>query len=51
MLHIWWDLEGIINYKLLERKLNLTITGERSCQQLRREGKQSSENARIGDME
>jgi hypothetical protein len=34
MLCIWWDMEGIIHYKLLER--NLTITAERYCQQLRR---------------
>jgi hypothetical protein len=30
---IWWDLEGIIHYELLER--NLTVTAERYCQQLR----------------
>jgi hypothetical protein len=31
---IWWDMEGIIHYELLER--NLTVTAERYCQQLRR---------------
>jgi transposase len=34
MLCIWWDMERIINYELLER--NLTVTAERYCQQLRR---------------
>jgi hypothetical protein len=34
MLCIWWDVEGIINYELLER--NLTVTSQRCCQQLRR---------------
>jgi hypothetical protein len=34
MLCIWWDMEGIIHYELLER--NLTVTGEGYCQQLRR---------------
>jgi hypothetical protein len=34
MLCIWWDMEGIIRYELLER--NLTVTVERHCQQLRR---------------
>jgi hypothetical protein len=34
MLCIWWDMEGIIHYELLER--NLTVTAERYCQQLRR---------------
>jgi hypothetical protein len=34
MLFIWWDMEGIIHYELLER--NLTVTAERYCQQLRR---------------
>jgi histone-lysine N-methyltransferase SETMAR len=32
MLCIWWDMEGIIHYDLLER--NLTVTAERYCQQL-----------------
>jgi hypothetical protein len=32
MLFIWWNMEGIIHYELLER--NLTITAERYCQQL-----------------
>jgi hypothetical protein len=31
---IWWDIEGIVHYELLER--NLTVTAERYCQQLRR---------------
>jgi hypothetical protein len=31
MLCIWWDMEGIIHYELLER--NLTVTAERYCQQ------------------
>jgi hypothetical protein len=31
---IWWDMEGIVHYELLER--NLTVTAERYCQQLRR---------------
>jgi hypothetical protein len=30
---IWWDMEGIIHYELLER--SLTITAECYCQQLR----------------
>jgi histone-lysine N-methyltransferase SETMAR len=34
MLCIWWDMEGIVHYALLER--NLTVTAERYCQQLRR---------------
>jgi histone-lysine N-methyltransferase SETMAR len=34
MLCIWWDMEGIVHYELLER--NLTVTAERYCQQLRR---------------
>jgi hypothetical protein len=34
MLSIWWDMELIIHYELLER--NLTVTSERYCQQLRR---------------
>jgi hypothetical protein len=34
MLYIWWDMEGIIHYELLER--NLTVTAERCCQQIRR---------------
>jgi transposase len=29
---IWWDMEGIVHYELLEG--NLTITPERYCQQL-----------------
>jgi hypothetical protein len=33
MLCIWWDMEEIIHYELLER--NLTVTAERYCQQLR----------------
>jgi histone-lysine N-methyltransferase SETMAR len=33
MLCIWWDMEGIIHYELLER--NLIVTAERYCQQLR----------------
>jgi histone-lysine N-methyltransferase SETMAR len=33
MLCIWWDMERIIHYELLER--NLTVTAERKCQQLR----------------
>jgi histone-lysine N-methyltransferase SETMAR len=32
MLCIWWDMEGIIHYELLER--NLTVTAEYYCQQL-----------------
>jgi hypothetical protein len=31
---IWWDMQGIVHYELLER--NLTITAERCDQQLRR---------------
>jgi histone-lysine N-methyltransferase SETMAR len=31
---IWWHMEGIVHYELLER--NLTVTAERYCQQLRR---------------
>jgi histone-lysine N-methyltransferase SETMAR len=34
MLCIWWDIEGIVHYELLER--NLTVTAESYCQQLRR---------------
>jgi hypothetical protein len=34
MLCIWWDIEGITHYELLER--NLTVTAECYCQQLRR---------------
>jgi histone-lysine N-methyltransferase SETMAR len=34
MLCIWWDVEGIIHYQLLER--NLTVATEHYCQQLRR---------------
>jgi hypothetical protein len=34
MLCIWWDMEGIIHYELLER--NLTVTAESCCHQLRR---------------
>jgi hypothetical protein len=34
MLCIWWDMEGIIHYELLER--SLTVIAERCCQQLRR---------------
>jgi hypothetical protein len=33
MLCIWFDIEGIVHYKLLER--NLTVTTERYCQQFR----------------
>jgi hypothetical protein len=33
MLCIWWDMERIIHYELLER--NLTVTAECYCQQLR----------------
>jgi hypothetical protein len=33
VLCIWWDMEGIIHYELLER--NLTISAECCCQQLR----------------
>jgi hypothetical protein len=33
MLCIWWDMEGIIHYELLERNLN--INAKRYCQQLR----------------
>jgi hypothetical protein len=29
---IWWPMEGIVHYELLER--NLTVTAERCCQQL-----------------
>jgi hypothetical protein len=38
MLCIWWDIERIIHYELLER--NLTVIVERYCQQLRREGEE-----------
>jgi hypothetical protein len=31
MLCIWWDMEGIVYYELLER--NLTVTAERYYQQ------------------
>jgi hypothetical protein len=31
---IWWDMEGIIHYELLER--NLIVTAARCYQQLRR---------------
>jgi hypothetical protein len=34
MLCIWWDMEGIVHYELLER--NLAISAERYRQQLRR---------------
>jgi hypothetical protein len=34
MLCIWWDMERIILYELLEK--NLTVTAECDCQQLRR---------------
>jgi histone-lysine N-methyltransferase SETMAR len=34
MLCIWWDMEGIIHYELLE--WNLTVTAEGYFQQLRR---------------
>jgi hypothetical protein len=34
MLCIWWDMEGIVHYELLEEKV--TVTAERYCQQLRR---------------
>jgi hypothetical protein len=34
MFCIWWDMEGIVHYELLER--NLTITAECYCHQLRR---------------
>jgi hypothetical protein len=34
MLCIWWDMEGMIQYELLER--NPTVTAERYCQELRR---------------
>jgi hypothetical protein len=34
MLCIWWDMEGIVHYELLER--NLTVTAKRYCQQFRR---------------
>jgi histone-lysine N-methyltransferase SETMAR len=34
MLCIWWDMEGIIHYELLQR--NLIVTAERYCQQFRR---------------
>jgi hypothetical protein len=33
-MSIWWDMEGIIHYELLE--MNLTVTAERYCQRLRR---------------
>jgi hypothetical protein len=32
MLSIWWDMDGIIHYELLEK--NLTVTAERHCQHL-----------------
>jgi hypothetical protein len=34
MLCIWWDMEGIVYYGLLDR--NLTVTAERYCQHIRR---------------
>jgi hypothetical protein len=34
MLRIWWDMEGIIHYELLEK--NPTVTAESYCQKLRR---------------
>jgi histone-lysine N-methyltransferase SETMAR len=34
MLCIWWNVERIIHYELLER--NVTVSAERYCQQLRR---------------
>jgi hypothetical protein len=47
MLCIWWDIEGIIHYELLER--NLTDTAA-ACQQLPRLEKQSSKIAWVDDM-
>jgi histone-lysine N-methyltransferase SETMAR len=51
MLCIWWDMEGIIHYELLER--NLTVIAERYCQQLHRleEAIQQKRPGRRDDME
>jgi histone-lysine N-methyltransferase SETMAR len=42
MLCIWWDMERIIYYELLER--NLTVTAERYRQQLRHLEKAMQQN-------
>jgi hypothetical protein len=34
MLYIWWDMDAIVHYEVLERKQ--TVTAERYCQHLRR---------------
>jgi hypothetical protein len=39
---MWWDMEGIVHYELIER--NLTVTAERYCQQLRRLGEAIQQN-------
>jgi hypothetical protein len=44
---IWWDMEGIIHYELLER--NRTVTA--IVNNLAVWWKQSSKNARVDDME
>jgi hypothetical protein len=49
MLCIWWDLERIIHYELLER--NLTITAERYGQQFRRLEEAIQQNPRVDNME
>jgi hypothetical protein len=46
--NIWWDMEGIVHYKLLET--NLTVTADRYCQQLRRLEKTIHQSARVDDM-
>jgi hypothetical protein len=49
MLCIWWDVEGIICYKLLER--NLTVTADAVVNNFAVWREQSSKNARVDDME
>jgi hypothetical protein len=49
MLYIWWNMEGIIHYELLER--NLTVIAERCCQQFCRLEEKSTRKALVDDME
>jgi transposase len=45
MFRIWWDMEGTIHNKLLEK--NLTVTAKRYCRKLRRL-KESIQQKRLG---
>jgi hypothetical protein len=49
MLCVWWDMEGVVHYELLER--NLTVTAEIYRQQFRRLEEAIQKDVRVDDTE